>query len=71
MIKPSAIKTFENRKFRWFVFGLTCLYTLFFIGHQVNHLLSAEGIDFHFFIDIAHHILGIWAIMFSYKWGKI
>jgi hypothetical protein len=64
------IQTLENKKFRWFVFGLTLLYTLFFVGHQVNHILSGEGIDIHFFLDITHHFLGIWATIFAFKWAK-
>lgn len=64
------VQTFESKKFRWFVFSLTLLYTLFFIGHQVVHLVMGEGIDIHFFLDITHHLLGIWAVIFAYKWAK-
>jgi hypothetical protein len=65
-----SVQTFESKKFRWFVFSLTLLYTLFFIGHQVVHLVMGEGIDIHFFLDITHHLLGIWAVIFAYKWAK-
>lgn len=65
-----AIYTFEDRNFRWFVFGLTLFYTLFFIGHQLNHILSGEGIDIHFFLDITHHAIGFWATRYAYKWAK-
>jgi len=66
------ITVFTTRKalFRKAVFIISILYTLFFVAHQVIHLASGEGIDIHFFLDITHHILGIIAIVFSYKWIK-
>lgn len=63
-----AVQTFEGKKFRWFVFILTLLYTLFFVGHQIKHLSMGEGMDVHFFLDIAHHLLGGWSTIFAYKW---
>jgi hypothetical protein len=70
VITQVSIHTFESKSFRWFVFGVSILYTLFFIGHQVVHLANGEGADFHFFLDITHHILGIWASIYAYKWAK-
>jgi hypothetical protein len=66
-----ALLTFENKKFKWFVFVLTLLYTLVFIGHQANHLIAGEGIDIHFFLDLTHHLLGIWATIFAFRWTQI
>lgn len=63
---------FTNRKifYRYFILGISILYTLFFVVHQVIHLASGEGIDIHFFLDLTHHVLGIIAINYSYKWIK-
>jgi hypothetical protein len=65
-----AIQTFDNRIFRWVVFGLTVVYTLLFVAHQAIHIAAGEGIDIHFFLDLTHHILGVWAAVFAYKWAK-
>jgi len=36
-----------------------------------SHFLKlGEGIDLHFFLDLTHHVLGITAIVYSYKWLK-
>ena len=56
--------------FRKIVFLVSVCYTLFFVAHQVIHLSSGEGIDIHFFLDLTHHILGIFAVYYSYKWAK-
>lgn len=65
-----SVQTFESKIFIWFVFGATLLYTLLFVMHQIIHLISGEGVDYHFYLDITHHLMGVWAAIFAFKWAK-
>jgi hypothetical protein len=38
--------------------------------HQVTHMIGGDGFDIHFVFDILHHICGICAALYSYKWLK-
>ena len=66
-----SVFSFGNILFRYSILILSILYTLFFLAHQIIHLTAGEGIDIHFFLDITHHLLGAWAIIYSYKWTKL
>lgn len=70
IILQTTIFTNKHVIFKYTVLVISVLYTLFFIAHQVIHLTSGEGIDIHFFLDLTHHILGIIAISYSYRWTK-
>ncbi len=69
VLTQMSIRAINKSKCIWSVACLTALYTLFFFGHQVEHLLSAQSIDVHFIINITHHILGVWATVCAYKWA--
>ncbi len=62
-----CVRTFQGKLCRKMIFILTIVYTLFFLLHQVFHLISGEGFDIHFMIDITHHILGTWACWAAYQ----
>jgi hypothetical protein len=63
-----AVRTFEGEVFRRLIFGATVIYTLVFIGHQVNHFIKGEGFDIHTVLDVVHHTLGVWASIAAYRW---
>lgn len=66
-----SVRTFENKPFRWLVFGASVIYTLLFVFHQVEHMSSGLVFDMHFVIDIVHHTLGIWATIAAFQWAKL
>lgn len=63
-----AIHTFDGKGFRLFVAVATGAYTLFFMGHQVVHLASGEGVGLHTVLDVTHHVLGVWALWAARCW---
>jgi len=65
-----AVRTFESRPFRVFVFWATVSYTAFFVFHQVVHISGGETLGLHTPLDIAHHVLGIWGCWSSRRWAK-
>lgn len=66
-----AIRTFDNKKFRWSIFGISIVYVLLFVLHQIFHFIAGDGIGIHFMFDITHHIIGIWVIINAFKWAKL
>lgn len=62
---------FENRTSRWVFFGIIAAYTMFFVIHQLEHLINGAGIDIHFFFDVTHHTLGITASISAFRWAKL
>lgn len=65
-----AVRTFESKPFRVFVFWVTVAYTVFFILHQVVHFVGGETLGLHTPLDIAHHVLGIWGCWASRRWAN-
>lgn len=63
-----AIHTFDGKGFRLFVAVATGAYALFFMGHQVVHLASGEGVGLHTVLDVTHHLLGVWAMWAAGCW---
>ena len=69
VVMQMVIRVIRKKCWRWFAFYSTLIYTLFFLTHQINHIVSGEGFDIHFVIDITHNILGFWASWATYKWA--
>jgi hypothetical protein len=63
-----AIHTFDGKGFSLFVVVVTAAYTMFFMGHQVVHLVSGEGIGLQTALDVTHHLLGVWAMWAAGCW---
>lgn len=66
-----AIRTFDGKKFRWNIFIISIIYAVLFVLHQIFHLIVGDGINIHFMFDITHHIIGIWVIIYAFKWAKL
>jgi len=65
------VRAFDNKPFRWLVFGASVIYTILFVIHQVEHMGSGFVLDYHFLIDIVHHTLGIWASVAAFRWAMV
>lgn len=66
-----AVRATPHNKYHVWIFLLTASYGLFFLAHQIVHLLSGEGFDIHFVLDITHHILAGWASWAAFKWSRL
>jgi len=66
-----SIQTFDSKGSRWVFLFITVIYTFIMIAHQLNHLVTGEGFDMHFVLDVTHHILGIGASIAAYKYVKL
>ena len=65
-----SVHTFDARFFRLAVFWAGIAYTLFFVSHQVAHVLAGEGFGLHTILDLTHHGLGGWACWASFRWSR-
>nr|VFK17271.1 MAG: hypothetical protein BECKLFY1418C_GA0070996_10306 [Candidatus Kentron sp. LFY] len=65
------VRIVDTGPFRWFIFGLTLVYTLFFIAHQLDHLLRGERLDVNMLFDMTHHVVGIVTIWCAYRWARV
>ncbi len=69
VIVQMLLRTQDARSCRWAFFVVTVAYTSVFIAHQVIHIISGEGFDIHFLLDVTHHSLGVWASIAAYRWA--
>jgi hypothetical protein len=66
-----SIRIFYARYFRWFVFMASTFYFMFFVWHQIFHILRGEPpISLHTYLDLSHHVIGGCTVIFAYKWAK-
>ena len=65
------VRFFSHVFFRWFVFGLSIFFFLFFIAHQLSHLI-VEGKSLSLFstLDFAHHSIALLLAVLSFLWAR-
>lgn len=64
-----TVRFIEKQKYRWMIFVLTLCYGVFFLAHQIFHLINGEGFGIHFLLDTTHDIVAVWALWVCYKWA--
>ncbi len=69
VIAQMLIRTISKKACVWRAFWITLVYSLFFVVHQVVHVVNGEGFDIHTILGVTHHILGFWATWAAYKWA--
>lgn len=65
-----GIQMFGGHAWRNFVLVITVLYGLFFLIHQVVHVMSGEALGLHTMLDVTHHLLAASAVVAAYQWRK-
>ncbi len=63
-----GIQLFSNYAWRAFVLIASVTYGLFFLIHQVVHLIGGETFGLHTVLDLTHHILAITSVLAAWKW---
>lgn len=69
VIAQMLIRTIDKKACVWRAFWVSLVYTLFFVVHQVVHVISGEGFDIHTILGVTHHVLGFWATWAAYNWA--
>jgi len=69
---PMFVLIVSARWFRSVVVGVTVLMTLFFVAHEISHLLSGDKpFGIRHILDFSHHILGVWVTIAATKWALL
>ncbi|WP_265706905.1 TubC N-terminal docking domain-related protein [Verminephrobacter aporrectodeae] len=60
------------RWFRCVIAGVTIMATLFFVAHEIAHLLTGDmPFGMRHALDFSHHLLGIWVTTAAIQWARI
>lgn len=66
---PMLIKSIQAKWFRQTVIGVTVFFTLFFVAHQITHLLAGDKpFGVMHILDFSHHVLGVWVVVVATLW---
>jgi hypothetical protein len=69
---PMLTLVINAKWYRGFVIGITAFITLFFIAHEIAHMLTGDmPFGLRHILDFSHHILGVWVTIAAVKWSKI
>jgi hypothetical protein len=68
---PVLVKIADWVIFRWVIFGVSIFFFLFFVAHQLTHMIM-DGIPLNMahLVDFAHHIIALWVIYSAFKWAR-
>lgn len=71
IILPLLIKLIDHKIFRWTIFGLCIFFFLFFLAHQLTHMIVDKmPLGLHHTLDFAHHIIMILAAVLTFLWAR-
>lgn len=72
LLTPMFALNPRGRWFRWLLVALGALATLFFIAHQVGHLLAGDKpFGMRHVLDFSHHLLGAWVTVAALRWARL
>lgn len=63
-----GIQLFSNYAWRTFVLIASITYGLFFLIHQVVHVLGGEDLGLHTLLDLTHHLLALASVLAAWNW---
>lgn len=68
---PVLVRAIGAVFMRWFTFGISIFFMLFFIAHQLTHMIVDNmPLNIYHVLDFVHHAIILWVIICSYKWAK-
>lgn len=68
---PIFIFVFTHVIFRWIYFALAIFFLLFFVAHQITHMIVDNmPLNMYHLLDFAHHGVMIFVIVLSLLWAR-
>lgn len=68
---PILVKMFDAQAFRWFIVGISIFFLLFFIAHQLTHMIVDKmPLNLYHLLDFAHHFIILWVIVSAIRWAR-
>lgn len=72
VLVPIAVRTYSAHWFRYTVIGITAFMTLFYIAHELTHLLAGDKpFGIAHILDLTHHVIGVSMIVVAAKWARL
>ncbi|MEJ2418821.1 MAG: hypothetical protein P8Y45_18195 [Exilibacterium sp.] len=69
---PILTQIFSAKIFRWFLVLIGILFFLFFVAHQLSHMIiDNTSLSLVHLLDFAHHFLSLWVIVISIRWARL
>lgn len=69
------VKFSDNKTFKWIVFGVTLALVIGVMQHQLSSHIGrylTEGIiNLYTPLDLTFDVIGIWAVIMSWKWARL
>lgn len=66
---PVLVRCTDRVPLRWFMVLTSCFFFLFFIAHQLTHMIvDGTRLNLYHVLDFAHHFLMLWMIVCSIRW---
>ncbi|MES2674926.1 MAG: hypothetical protein V4660_11855 [Pseudomonadota bacterium] len=70
-ILPVLLRAMDYIFLRWFTFAISIFFLLFFIAHQLTHMIVDNmPLNLYHVLDFTHHGIILWVIVCSFKWAK-
>lgn len=69
---PILVRAFNGNPFRWFMVGISIFFFLFFIAHQLTHMIVDKmPLSLYSILDFSHHFIILWIIVCTIRWARI
>jgi len=68
---PFILKLFGHTFMRWLNFGLLIFFFLFFVAHQLTHMIVDQmPLNLYHLLDFAHHIIILIMAYIGFLWAR-
>lgn len=66
------VRFFNHVVFKWFVFGMAVFFFLFFVAHQLSHIIvDNKTLALFNLLDFLHHGVAMLCAVLSFLWARI
>lgn len=69
---PILVRAYDGHAFRWFMVGISIFFLLFFIAHQLTHMMvDKTPLTLYSILDFSHHFIMLWVIVCTIRWARM
>lgn len=69
---PIFVQLWARPFFKWFLFGVSVFFLLFFVAHELTHLHNdAVYMSLEKLLDLSHIVILFWVVACTLQWARI
>lgn len=69
---PILVQVWDKSAFKWFIFGLSVFFLLFFMAHELSHLhADAVYMSLEKLLDLSHIAILLWVTARTFQWSRM